>query len=74
MAHNAYLGCLLSTVTGCYKNTLGRASAINRHIAKLEQFTFLIYLWEARKLCLTRIADIFKYLVGLSLVEQAHLS
>ncbi len=41
MAHSACLVCLVSTVSGCCKNTLGRASASSRHITKREQSTFL---------------------------------
>jgi hypothetical protein len=46
MAHGACLVCLVSTVSGRCKNTLGRASASSRRITKLEQFTFLRYLWS----------------------------
>jgi hypothetical protein len=45
MACTAYLVHLVSTVSGCHKNTLGSASASSRHITKLEQSTFLRYLW-----------------------------
>jgi hypothetical protein len=45
MAHTACLVCLVSTVSGCRKNTLGRARVSIRHITKLEQSTFLKYLW-----------------------------
>jgi len=45
MAHTAFLVCLVNTVSGHHKNTLGRASASNRHITKLEQSTFRGYLW-----------------------------
>ncbi len=43
MACTACLVCLVSTVSGCHKNILGRASASSRHITKLEQSTFLSY-------------------------------
>jgi hypothetical protein len=36
---------MVSTVSGHHKNTLGRASARSGHVTKLEQFTFLRYLW-----------------------------
>ncbi len=45
MAHTTCLVCLVSTVSDCHKNTLGRTSASNGHITKLEQSTFLRYLW-----------------------------
>jgi hypothetical protein len=41
MAFNACLVCLVSTVSGCCKKTIGRASDSNRHITKLEQSNFL---------------------------------
>ncbi len=37
--------CLVSTVSGCCENTLVRAIASSGHITKLEQSTFLGYLW-----------------------------
>ncbi len=40
MTHTACLVCMVSTVSGCPQKTLGRASASNRHIIKLEQSTF----------------------------------
>jgi hypothetical protein len=36
---------LASTVSHHHKNTLGRASDCSGHITKLEQSTFLRYLW-----------------------------
>ncbi len=33
--------CLVSIVSGCHKNAIGKGSACSGHIAKLEQFTFL---------------------------------
>ncbi len=45
MSHTACLACLVSTVHGRHKNTLVRASASSRHITKLEESTFLRYLW-----------------------------
>jgi hypothetical protein len=33
--------CLVNTVSGNCKNTLGRPSASREHITKLEQYTFL---------------------------------
>jgi hypothetical protein len=50
MTHTAFLVCLLSAVSGRCKNTLGRASACSRHIKKLEQSTFLRYLYVEGKL------------------------
>ncbi len=41
----ACLACLVSTVSGSHKNTLGRAIASSGHTTKLEQSTFLRYLW-----------------------------
>jgi hypothetical protein len=46
MARTTCIVCLVSTVSGCSKNTLGRASASSGHITKLEQSTFLRYLWK----------------------------
>ncbi len=51
MAHTACLVCLVSTVSGCPKNTLRRASASSGLITKLEQSTFLRYLWGAIMCC-----------------------
>ena len=45
MARTTYPVSLISTVSGHHKNTLARASTSNRHITKLEQSTFLRYLW-----------------------------
>jgi hypothetical protein len=45
MAPTPCFACWVSSVSGHNKNTLGRASASSRHIAKLEQSTFLRYLW-----------------------------
>ncbi len=45
MAHTACLVCLFSAASGCHKNTLGIASTSSWHITKLEQSTFLMYLW-----------------------------
>ncbi len=44
MASTARLVCLVSTVNGCCKNTLGRASASSGQKTKLEEYTFLRYL------------------------------
>ncbi len=41
MAGTTCLVCLLSTVSGCCKITIGRDSASSGYIAKLEQSTFL---------------------------------
>ncbi len=46
MAHTARLVCLIRALSGHRKNALGRGSASSRHIAKLEQSTFLRYLWN----------------------------
>jgi len=40
MAHTACLVFLVSTASGCHKNTLGRPRASSSHITKLEQYTF----------------------------------
>ncbi len=45
MTHTACLVCLVSTVSGCHKNTLRRANASGGHITKFEQTTFLRYIW-----------------------------
>ncbi len=45
MARTACLVCLVCTVSGRCKNLLGRASISCGHKAKLEQSTFLRYLW-----------------------------
>ena len=45
MLHTACLVCLISTVSGCRKNAIGRGSSSSGHIKKLEQSTFLRYLW-----------------------------
>jgi hypothetical protein len=45
MARTACLACLVSTVSGRYKNILRRVSANSGHITKLEQSTLLRYLW-----------------------------
>jgi hypothetical protein len=45
MARTTCLVCLISTVSGCHKNTLVRASVSSEQITKLEQSTFLRYLW-----------------------------
>jgi len=41
MVCTACLVCLVSTVSGCHKNAIGRGSATSQHITKLEQSTFL---------------------------------
>ncbi len=41
MVHTTCLVCLVSTVSDCHKNALGRPSPSNGHITKLEQSTFL---------------------------------
>ncbi len=41
MAHTACRVCLVSTVSGCHKNVLGKGSASSQHITKLKQPTFL---------------------------------
>jgi hypothetical protein len=41
MASTTCLVCLVSTVSGCHENALGRGSASSRHITKLEQSTFV---------------------------------
>ncbi len=43
--NTACLVCLVSTVSGCCKNAHGRGSASSSHKTKLEQSTFLRYLW-----------------------------
>ncbi len=45
MEHTACLVCLVCAVSGCCENTLVRAIASSGHITKLEQSTFLGYLW-----------------------------
>jgi hypothetical protein len=45
MAHTACPVCLVSIVSGCRKNALGRGSISSMHITKLEQSTFHRYLW-----------------------------
>jgi len=45
MPHAACLACLVSNVSGCHKNALGKASTSCRHTTKLKQSTFLRYLW-----------------------------
>jgi len=45
MLYTTCLVCLDSTVSGCCKNALVRVSASSGHITKLEQSTFLRYLW-----------------------------
>ncbi len=47
MICTACLVCLVSTVSGCCENTLGRGSTSSGHITKLEQSTFLRYLWSS---------------------------
>jgi hypothetical protein len=37
--------CLVSTVSDCCKNTIGRASTSSGHITKHEESTLLRYLW-----------------------------
>jgi hypothetical protein len=44
MARNTCLVCLVGTVSGLHKNTLGRASTSSGHITKFEQSTFHRYL------------------------------
>jgi len=41
VSQSACLVCLVSTVSGCHKSALGKGSASNVHITKLEQSTFL---------------------------------
>jgi hypothetical protein len=41
MAHTVCLVCLVSTVSGCRKNTLRRASASRGHITNLSNLLFL---------------------------------
>jgi hypothetical protein len=41
MARTNCLVCLVSTVSGCRKDALGKGSASSGHITKLEQSTFL---------------------------------
>ncbi len=45
MAHTACLVCLVSTVSGCCKNALGRGSASSRNIVKLEQPRFYLDIY-----------------------------
>jgi hypothetical protein len=40
MAHTTCLVFLVSTVSGCRKNAVGRGSVSSRHITKLEQSIF----------------------------------
>jgi hypothetical protein len=49
MACPACLVCLVSTVSGCCKNVLGRGSSSSGHITKLDPSTFLRYLWFSLK-------------------------
>ncbi len=51
MARTTCLVCLVSSVSGCLKNALRRGSASNGHITKLEQSTFLRYLWFYHFVC-----------------------
>ncbi len=44
MSRSTSLVCLVSSVSGRYKNSLGKASASSGHITKLEQSTVLRYL------------------------------
>ncbi len=44
MACTTRIVCLVSTVSGHYKNALGRGSACWRQMTKIEQSTFLRYL------------------------------
>ncbi len=46
MACTACLVCLVSSVSGCCNNVLGRGSACSGHITNLEQSAFLRYLWS----------------------------
>jgi hypothetical protein len=46
-ARIACLVCLVCTLSGHCKNTLGRASASGGLLTKLEQSTFLRYLWSS---------------------------
>jgi len=46
MARTACLVCFVSTVSGCSKNALGRRSASNRHITKLEQSRFSLDIFD----------------------------
>ncbi len=51
LAHTTYLVCLVSTISDCCKNALGRCSASRGQITKLELFTFLRYLWFYHFVC-----------------------
>ncbi len=50
MARTACLVCLVVAVSGHCKHALGRGSASSKHTTKLEQSTFLRYLWLNRSL------------------------
>jgi hypothetical protein len=52
MARTACLICMVSTVGGCCKNTLGKGSTSSRHITKLEQSTFS-YIYDHSGCCYT---------------------
>jgi len=41
MARTVLLVCLVSTVSGCSKNVIGKGSTSNGHKTKLEKSTFL---------------------------------
>jgi hypothetical protein len=45
MALTACLVCIVSTVSGRYKNALGKGTASSGHITKLEQSTFLLVIY-----------------------------
>ena len=46
MVHTAFLVCLVSIVSGCRKNALGRGSASSGHISELEQSRFSLDIYE----------------------------
>jgi hypothetical protein len=45
MVHTACLVWLVSIVGGCQKNPLEEQALVNEHKTKLEQTSFLRYLW-----------------------------
>jgi hypothetical protein len=60
MARTACLVCLVTTVSGCCKNTLGRASARRGHVTKLSNLLFLvIYVLICLRRWVMKIENIF---------------
>jgi hypothetical protein len=59
MVCTTFLVCLVSTVSGCHKNALGRGNTCIGRITKLEQSTFLGYLWlkHSSNISLSNVAE-----------------